>query len=59
MFGRFSYDLHIGYAGRTERVAGELVSGSYFPVLGVRAAAGRRAHAPTMTARRAGIRSRC
>jgi predicted permease len=41
LFGRFSYDFHIGYAGRTERVAGELVSGSYFQTLGVPAAAGR------------------
>jgi predicted permease len=41
MFCRFGYGLHIGYAGRTERVAGELVSGTYFPVLGVRAALGR------------------
>jgi predicted permease len=41
MFCRFGYNMHIGYAGRTERVAGELVSGTYFPVLGVRAALGR------------------
>ena len=41
MFARFGFDLHIGYGGQTERVAGELVSGSYFPVLGVDAALGR------------------
>jgi predicted permease len=31
----------LGYAGRTERVSGEVVSGNYFPVLGVTAALGR------------------
>jgi predicted permease len=41
MFCRFGFALHIGYSGRTERVAGELVSGTYFPVLGVGAAVGR------------------
>src|SRR5262245_22653836 len=41
IFGRFNYEFHIGYAGRTERVAGEIVSGSYFQTLGVPAAAGR------------------
>jgi predicted permease len=41
IFGRFSYDFHIGYAGRTETAAGEIVSGSYFQTLGVPAAAGR------------------
>ncbi len=41
MFGRFGYALHIGAAGRTERVAGELVSGTYFSVLGIDAAVGR------------------
>ena len=40
MFGRFGFALHIGRTGRTERVAGELVSGTYFSVLGVRPAAG-------------------
>jgi predicted permease len=33
--------MHIGYGGRTERVAGELVTGTYFPTLGVGAAVGR------------------
>jgi putative ABC transport system permease protein len=41
MFGRFGYSFHIGHAGRTERVAGDIVTGSYFPVLGVGAALGR------------------
>src|ERR1700719_3837938 len=33
-------DVSVTYAGHTERVAGELVSGNYFPVLGVNAAIG-------------------
>ena len=33
--------MHLGVGGRTERLDGELVTGSYFPVLGVRPAAGR------------------
>jgi predicted permease len=41
MFCRFSTMLSMGYGNRTERVAAELVSGSYFPVLGVSAAVGR------------------
>jgi predicted permease len=41
MFSRFGWSMHLGVDGRTERVEGELVSGTYFPVLGVRAAAGR------------------
>src|SRR5260370_6363856 len=38
---RFGYAFHVGYGDRTELVAGELVSGTYFPVLGVGAALGR------------------
>ncbi|MBV8865269.1 MAG: ABC transporter permease, partial [Acidobacteriaceae bacterium] len=34
-------DMSLSYGGRTERIAGELVSGNYFPVLGVSAAIGR------------------
>lgn len=34
-------DLSLAYDGRTERVSGELVSGNYFPVLGVKASIGR------------------
>jgi hypothetical protein len=41
VFGRFGFALQTGFGGRTERVAGELVSGTYFPVLGVRPVAGR------------------
>jgi predicted permease len=41
MFCRFPLDASLGYGNRTERVAAELVSGSYFQVLGVTAMAGR------------------
>ena len=41
MFARFGWMMHVGAEGRTERVTGELVSGTYFPVLGVRPAVGR------------------
>ncbi len=41
MFCRFPVDLQISQAGRSDRIRGELVSGSYFPVLGVTPAAGR------------------
>ncbi len=41
MFCRFPVDTSLGYGNRTQRVAAELVSGSYFPVLGVKAALGR------------------
>jgi predicted permease len=41
MFARFAYSFHIGHAGRTQRVDGEIVSGSYFEALGVGAAVGR------------------
>jgi predicted permease len=41
MFCRFAFDASLGYGNRTERAAAELVSGSYFPVLGVRAVLGR------------------
>ena len=41
VFARFDYPLHVTHAGRTERVEGEMVSGSYFLVLGVGAALGR------------------
>jgi predicted permease len=41
MFCRVPTSLHVGFGGRTEQVAGELVSGSFFPVLGVRPALGR------------------
>jgi len=41
MFCRFPIDASLGYGNHTERVDAELVSGSYFPVLGVSAALGR------------------
>jgi predicted permease len=41
MFCRFPTGISLGYGDRTERVDAELVSGSYFPVLGVTAAIGR------------------
>ena len=41
MFCRWDAPMSLSFEGRTERVAGELVSGSYFPVLGVGAALGR------------------
>jgi predicted permease len=41
MFGRFPTSISLGYGDRTERVDAELVTGSYFPVLGVTAAIGR------------------
>jgi len=39
--GRFSIDLNLTAGGSTERMHGELVSGSYFRVLGVGATLGR------------------
>ncbi len=41
MFCRTDMDFSLSFEGKTERVSGELVSGTYFPVLGVRAAVGR------------------
>src|SRR5947209_8092084 len=41
MFCRFGYPFSLTFSGRTERTRGELVSGTYFPVLGVGAAVGR------------------
>jgi predicted permease len=41
MFCRFSRAMSVTFDGSTERVGGELVSGTYFPVLGVTATAGR------------------
>src|SRR5882724_8185902 len=38
---RYGTALSMSYTGQTERVLGELVSGNYYDVLGVRAAAGR------------------
>src|SRR5712692_6528882 len=41
MLCRYHLPLSVSFEGRTERVSGELVSGTYFPVLGVRSALGR------------------
>ena len=41
MFCRYVMDFSLSFEGRTELIDGELVSGNYFPVLGVGAAAGR------------------
>jgi predicted permease len=41
IFCRYAESLSLSSEGRTERVAGELVSGNFFPVLGVGAALGR------------------
>ncbi len=41
MFCRFPTRVSLGFDGHTERIAGELVSGSYFPTLAVGAALGR------------------
>src|SRR5579864_7424145 len=35
MFCRLPYSMSLSFNGHTERVSGELVSGTYFPVLGV------------------------
>jgi predicted permease len=50
MFCRFGYQFSLGFNGTTERTDGELVSGTYFPALGVGAAVGR-----TFTAEEDGI----
>ena len=41
MFCRWETSLSVSSGGKTERLDGELVSGTYFPVLGVGAALGR------------------
>ena len=41
MFCRWNTSLSVSAGGKTERVDGELVSGTYFQVLGVKAALGR------------------
>jgi predicted permease len=41
MFCRFPIAVSLGYGGKTDRVLSELVSGSYFPLLGVGATMGR------------------
>lgn len=41
MFCLREVNMSVSYGGHTERISGELVSGNYFPVLGVTAAIGR------------------
>lgn len=41
MFCRMPSSMQVGYGGRTEQVFGHLVSGSFFPTLGLRPALGR------------------
>ena len=41
MFCRFQRPVSVSYAGHNERAMAEIVSGTYFPVLGVHAALGR------------------
>jgi predicted permease len=41
MFCRMPWSMQASYGGRTEQVTGEMVSGTFFPLLGVRPAAGR------------------
>ncbi len=41
MFCRMFSSMRVGYAGSTEQVNGELVSGTYFPLLGVKPVMGR------------------
>lgn len=41
MFSRYLTDVSLSFGGNTERIQGELVSGTYFPELGVGAALGR------------------
>lgn len=41
MFCRFPFAASLGYGNKTERIGAELVSGTYFPALGVGAQAGR------------------
>src|SRR5690348_9007203 len=41
MFARYQFAVQVGFSGGTERATGEMVSGTYFTVLGVAPAAGR------------------
>jgi predicted permease len=41
MFCRMHTSMQVSFGGRTEQVAGELVSGTFFPLLGLQPAAGR------------------
>ena len=41
MFCRMPWSMPLGFDGRTEQVSGHMVSGSFFPALGVKPAVGR------------------
>ncbi len=41
MFSNVGVSMHLGVGNKSERARGELVTGSYFPVLGVGPAVGR------------------
>lgn len=41
MFCRFPWRMQVTDAGRSEQVSGEMVSGTFFPLLGIKASAGR------------------
>ena len=41
LLGEFPFDVSLAAGGQTERASGELVTGNYFSILGVTAAAGR------------------
>ena len=41
MFCTWNTSMSLSFEGKTERISGELVSGNYFPVLGIGAALGR------------------
>ena len=41
MFGTWDTSMSLSFEGKTERISGELVTGSFFPVLGVGSAIGR------------------
>jgi predicted permease len=41
MFCRMPWTMQIGYGGRTEQASGQLVSGTFFPELGINPALGR------------------
>jgi predicted permease len=41
MFGSWDTAFNLSFNGRTERIAGQMITGTYFPVLGVGASLGR------------------
>ena len=59
MFGVVGFPVQVGESVQPERVYVELVSGSTFPVLGLRAALGPAVHRGRRPRRRAAIRWPC